>query len=316
MTTLSDGERAIRLERRDDGVGVIRIDVPGESVNTLRGNFAVELDGVLDAVMAEPSITAVVVASGKPDGFVAGADIKQLMVAKSAAEVTALSQAGQRSLNGLAELSKPVVAAIHGACLGGGLELALACHARVASTDEKTKLGLPEVQLGLLPALGGTQRLPRLIGTQAALDLILTGKQLDAKRAQRLGLVDEVVPPSILLEVAVKLALSRTAGPPAPKAGTKRKAAQRSAWDWLAQTIAGECLGEKDRIDIARFLALLDANGVDHSRWQNRSKGWEGRLRMTGRLALQRVVAENGVLATADGEELEAPAEWVAKYSN
>jgi hypothetical protein len=99
-------------------------------------------------------------------------------------------------------------------------------------------------------------------------------------------------------------------------AGTKRKAAQRSAWDWLAQTIAGECLGEKDRIDIARFLALLDANGVDHSRWQNRSKGWEGRLRMTGRLALQRVVAENGVLATADGEELEAPAEWVAKYSN
>jgi hypothetical protein len=99
-------------------------------------------------------------------------------------------------------------------------------------------------------------------------------------------------------------------------AGTKRKAAQRSAWDWLAQSIAGECLGEKDRISIERFLALLDANGVDHSRWQNRSKGWEGRLRMTGRLALQRVVAEAGVLLTADGEELEAPAEWVAKYSN
>ena len=224
MSTLSDGERAIRLERRDDGVGIVRIDVPGESVNTLRGNFAAELDSVLDAVAAEPGISAVVLASGKPDGFVAGADIKQLMVAKSAAEVTALSQSGQRSLNRLAELGKPVVAAIHGACLGGGLELALACHARVASTDEKTKLGLPEVQLGLLPALGGTQRLPRLVGTQAALDLILTGKQLDGKRAQRLGLVDEVVPPSILLEVAVKLALSRTAGPPASKPGAKRKA--------------------------------------------------------------------------------------------
>ena len=224
MSTLSEGERAIRLERRPDGVGVIRIDVPGESVNTLRGNFAAELDSVLDAVQADPALTAVVVASGKPDGFVAGADIKQLMVAKSAAEVTALSQTGQLSLNRLAALDKPVVAAIHGACLGGGLELALACHARVASTDEKTKLGLPEVQLGLLPALGGTQRLPRLIGTQAALDLILTGKQLDGKRAQRLGLVDEVVPPSILLDVAVRLALSRTAGPPRAKPGAKRKA--------------------------------------------------------------------------------------------
>ena len=98
-------------------------------------------------------------------------------------------------------------------------------------------------------------------------------------------------------------------------AGIKRKAAQRSAWDWLAQTIAGECLDDKDRIDISRFLALLDANGVDHSKWTNRNKGWEGRLRMTGRLALQRVVAEAGTLATVDGETLEAPAEWVAKYA-
>jgi len=98
-------------------------------------------------------------------------------------------------------------------------------------------------------------------------------------------------------------------------AGLKRKAAQRSAWDWLAQTIAGECLDDKDRISIDRFLALLDANGVDHSRWTNRNKGWEGRLRMTGRLALQRVVAEAMVLKTADGEELEAPADWVAKYA-
>jgi len=99
-------------------------------------------------------------------------------------------------------------------------------------------------------------------------------------------------------------------------AGTKRKAAQRSAWDWLAQTIAAQCLGEKDKIDIAAFLALLDANGVDHSRWTNRSKGWEGRLRMTGRLALQRVVAEAGVIKLPDGDECVAPAEWVAKYQN
>lgn len=100
----------------------------------------------------------------------------------------------------------------------------------------------------------------------------------------------------------------------AVEAGLKRKAAQRSTWDWLAQTIAGEALGKGDKLDVERFLALLDANGVDHSRWTNRSKGWEGRLRMTGRLALQRVVAEAGILRTADGDELEAPAEWVAKY--
>jgi hypothetical protein len=102
----------------------------------------------------------------------------------------------------------------------------------------------------------------------------------------------------------------------AREAGIVRKAAKRSAWDWLAEQLAGECLGRKDRIDIDAFLAILDANGVDHSRWQNRSKGWEGRLRMTGRLALQRVVAEAGMLKLADGEELVAPAEWVAKFRN
>jgi hypothetical protein len=93
------------------------------------------------------------------------------------------------------------------------------------------------------------------------------------------------------------------------------KVAQRSCWDWLAQELAAECLvGTKISID--RFLALLDANGVDHSRWQNRAKGWEGRLRMTGRLALQKVVAAQGGLKTAEGAMLEAPAEWVAKFTN
>lgn len=98
--------------------------------------------------------------------------------------------------------------------------------------------------------------------------------------------------------------------------GSKSKVEQRSCWDWLAATLAGEILDEKKRLVVERFLRLLDANGVDHSRWTNRSKGWEGRLRMTGRLALQRVVAESGVLHTADGETLEAPADWVAKFKN
>jgi len=97
--------------------------------------------------------------------------------------------------------------------------------------------------------------------------------------------------------------------------GHASKCAQRSTWDWLAQCLAGECNGPDGKLDVARFLVILEANGVDHSRWTNRSKGWEGRLRMTGRLALQRVVAASGVLVVED-DELEAPAEWVAKFQN
>jgi len=214
---------ALRLERRADGVGVIVIDVPGESVNTLRGNFAEELATLLDSVDRSADLRAIVVTSGKADGFVAGADIKALLAARRAEDAAELSRRGQRVLDRLAALDKPVVAAIHGACLGGGLELALACHGRVASTDEKTKLGLPEVQLGLLPALGGTQRLPRLVGTEVALDLLLTGKQLDARRAQRAGLVDEVVPRAILLDVAARAALGRVGKAPEKKGFDRRR---------------------------------------------------------------------------------------------
>src|SRR5690606_36851673 len=113
---------------------------------------------------------------------------------------------GQQLMAEINALPIPVVAAIHGACLGGGLELALACHARVCTDDAKTVLGLPEVQLGLLPGSGGTQRLPRLVGVSTALEMILTGKQLRARQALKAGLVDDVVPHAILLEAAVELA--------------------------------------------------------------------------------------------------------------
>jgi hypothetical protein len=101
----------------------------------------------------------------------------------------------------------------------------------------------------------------------------------------------------------------------AKAAGLANKVAQRSTWDWLAQNLAGECNGPDGKIDIDKFLDILDRNGVDHSKWTNRSKGWEGRLRMTGRLALQRVVAAAGTLQV-EGDEIEAPAEWVAKFRN
>ena len=146
--------------------------------------------------------------SGKKGSFVAGADINMLDACQSREEVVALSRQGQRIFALLEQFPIPIVAAIDGTCLGGGLELAMACHARVCSDNIKTALGLPEVQLGLLPGSGGTQRLPKLVGLQKALDMMLTGKQLRAKQALKSGLVDDVVPSSVLLHVAEQLAIS------------------------------------------------------------------------------------------------------------
>jgi len=190
---------------RDDGIAVITIDLPGESQNTLKAEFVTEANALLDHLEHNPSVQGVVFISGKPGSFIAGADINMLKACQTAAAATELSKAGQRFFDRLENFKTPVVAAIDGACLGGGLELALACHGRVCSDHPKTALGLPEVMLGVLPGSGGTQRLPRLIGIPAALDLMLTGKHLNACKAQRLGLVDDVAPATILLQTAIDL---------------------------------------------------------------------------------------------------------------
>ncbi|MFT5991156.1 MAG: 3-hydroxyacyl-CoA dehydrogenase/enoyl-CoA hydratase/3-hydroxybutyryl-CoA epimerase [Flavobacteriales bacterium] len=197
----------LSLSVRPDGVAVVTIDVVGEAQNTLRGEFTPAFNDIQDQIAGADDVRAVVIISGKKGSFVAGADIEMLRAAKTKEEVTALSTEGQEAFARLAASPVPVVAAIDGACLGGGLELALACSARVATDERHTKLGLPEVMLGLLPGAGGTQRLPRLVGIASALDLMLTGKQLNGKRAKKLGLVNDVVPASILLETAAKLAL-------------------------------------------------------------------------------------------------------------
>jgi 3-hydroxyacyl-CoA dehydrogenase / enoyl-CoA hydratase / 3-hydroxybutyryl-CoA epimerase len=203
-----------RLETPGQGVGVLWMDVPGEPVNTLRGDFESELEELLRRAADDPAITSLVLASGKPDGFIAGADVQMLSRVKTREEGEALSRGGQEAMGRLEQLGKrkPVVAAIHGAALGGGLEVALACTYRIATDDRKTQLGQPEVQLGLIPGAGGTQRLPRLIGIAEALDLILTGKSVRASKARRLGLVDEVVPRPILLEVAKRRAAELASG--------------------------------------------------------------------------------------------------------
>ncbi|WP_448549182.1 fatty acid oxidation complex subunit alpha FadJ [Thalassotalea fusca] len=227
--------KTFSLVRQDNGLAHLIMDVPNETMNTLKAEFADEVSDMLKEIKSDAALKGIILCSGKDDSFVAGADINMLASCQTSAEATALSRQGQMIFDQIEGLTIPVVAAINGACLGGGLELAMACHARVCSDNDKTALGLPEVQLGLLPGSGGTQRLPKLVGIQKSLDMMLTGKQLRAKQALKAGLVDDVVPNSVLIEVAEKLALSGKV-----KLGTKKAKSAKSLVDkFLEKTPVG-----------------------------------------------------------------------------
>ncbi len=190
----------------ESGIAILTLDVPDAPVNTLGPRVAQEFALQLDRLQSDTAVTGVVLISGKPDTFIAGADIEEFTKLRTAAEAEAMSREGQELIDRVAQASKPIVVAINGTCLGAGLELSLACRWRVITDHPKTELGLPEVQIGILPGAGGCQRLPRLIGLRAALDLILAGKSARAMKAYRLGLADEIVPPSILRQTAVAAA--------------------------------------------------------------------------------------------------------------
>jgi len=192
---------------KENAVAVIWMDQPGEKVNKISIDLVDEFKTMLDGFEDDKTVRAIVLISGKPDNFIAGADIEKFKDMTSAAEAEMLSRQGHVLLNRMAAFPKPIVAAIHGATLGGGLEVALACHYRIASDDPKTVLALPEVKLGLLPGGGGTQRLPRLVGLQAALDMMLTGKNIYPRQAKKMGLVDDLIHPYGLLQAAKKAAL-------------------------------------------------------------------------------------------------------------
>src|SRR5687768_100841 len=196
----------------DDGVAILTFDLPNESVNKFNRQVKDEMLALFDRLEKDASVKAAVLLSGKKDIWVAGADIEEFLELETAADAERLSRDGQAMLDRLESMRVPVVAAIHGACLGGGLEAALACAYRIATDHPKTQLALPEVKLGLIPGAGGTQRLPRLIGLRAALDMILTGKNVRAKKAYQIGLVDELVHPSILRTIAVQRAREIAAG--------------------------------------------------------------------------------------------------------
>jgi len=247
----------IRLEGPDaDGVAVIWFDSVGKSVNTLSVSLMPEFDALLDRVINDGSIKAVVLASAKKSGFIAGADIEDLDTVSTAADGAALSRKGQMVMDRMAHLGKPGVAAIHGDCLGGGLEVALSCDARVASNDPKTKMALPEVMLGLLPGAGGTVRLPKLIGLANALDMMLTGKNIRPRRALKMGLVDDVVPPNQLLRAAKKLALKLVSGK--KSSGPKKKFAAKATDAFVDHTPFGRNMA----LTKAREMVMKQTHGL------------------------------------------------------
>ncbi len=257
-------------EIRDDGVVVLSFDRADTSVNAFSQDALIELGDLIERIAIDPP-KAVVIRSAKPSGFIAGADLKEFQEYDRKGTINDAIRRGQATFQKLAELPCPTVAAIHGFCMGGGTEISLACRYRVASNAPSTRIGLPEVKLGIFPGWGGSARLPRLIGAPAAMDLMLTGRTVSASAARAMGLVDKVVEPAALLDAAIELA----------RTGVQRPFKQRAtAWasnTWLARKLLAPQMlkqvarkAKKDQYPAP--FALINV-------WQNAGgKGIQGRL--------------------------------------
>jgi 3-hydroxyacyl-CoA dehydrogenase / enoyl-CoA hydratase / 3-hydroxybutyryl-CoA epimerase len=243
---------AFRLDVAPDGLGVLTFDLPGGKVNKLSREVLVEFSEMLVRLSQDPRVRGLLVQSGKPDVFIAGADIKEFTVLNPD-DASAGSARGQALFEQFARLPFPTIAAINGVCLGGGTEFALACDWRVMSDSPAARIGFPEVRLGLFPAWGGSVRLPRLVGLSTALDLILTSKQLDAPRAKRIGLVDEAVPAAIFDDYARRFARSKIAGGKRAPGSSRRSAAERA--------LEATALGRKLVFKKAREKVLAQTGG-------------------------------------------------------
>jgi 3-hydroxyacyl-CoA dehydrogenase/enoyl-CoA hydratase/3-hydroxybutyryl-CoA epimerase len=291
--------KTMHLDISTDGEAMLTIDLAGEKVNSLSRTMMEEFSEMLDRLEErKDDILGLAIISGKPDNFVAGADIKLLAQIQTAEEGEQMSRAAQQLFNRLEALPFPTIAAINGACMGGGLELALACRYRIVTNDPATQLALPEVQLGVIPGAGGTQRLPRLVGLKTALDMILTGKKIRASKAVKMGLAHEVVPKEVLAKRArqtvrrLGLQWRETGKIEYEPASQKRVAA--TVTDLLLQaTVPGRMLmyrqakaGLQKKIGKhypAPYLALA---AVFYSRGHDFEEGLEIEARYFGRLAV------------------------------
>jgi 3-hydroxyacyl-CoA dehydrogenase/enoyl-CoA hydratase/3-hydroxybutyryl-CoA epimerase len=241
-------EDSLAFHVDDHGTGWLILDAPGEKVNKLTLRSLEQLATLLQEAAAAAGIKGLVVASAKEGQFIAGADVKEIASVRDPEEARRLAARGQEVFQALADLPFPTAAAINGPCMGGGTELALACDLRVAADAETVSIALPEVRLGILPGFGGTQRLPRLVGLRRALDVILTGKNLDARRALRLGVVDRLVPADILWRETARLV--RQAG-----------ATRRRRLPFLERLLQGNPLGRRIIVSAARKQVLQQTGG-------------------------------------------------------
>lgn len=278
-----------------DGIAVVTFDLPGSPVNIFTAAVRDAFPPMLARLQADATVRAIVFVSGKPDSFIAGADAEELGRIGSATEAERLSREGHALLDRVERSRAPVVAAIHGACLGGGLELAMACAYRIATDHPKTTLGLPEVQLGILPGGGGTQRMPRLVGLATALDMMLAGKAVKARKARAIGLVHEVVHPAILRQVALARARELAAGTraiPAPQGGRGAQAALLEG-NSLGRAVvfrkAREQVLAKTRGNYPAPLAILDAVAAGYA---SRERGFAEEARRFGELTQTPVARE------------------------
>ena len=205
-------ENAFNLEILENNIGLLTFDLPGEKVNKFSTSVMQELDNVLDDLVKNSDLKCLMIISAKKGIYIAGADIKEIVTITDLEKGISVSERGNEVFSKLANLPFPTIAVIDGACMGGGTEMSLACTYRLASDSPRTKIALPEVNLGLFPGWGGTQRLPRLIGLQRSLDIILTGRNLDGMRAYRQGMVDKIIPKEQVKETALKFARDVVSG--------------------------------------------------------------------------------------------------------
>jgi len=275
-----------------DGIAILTFDLPGEKVNKLTTTVMNELSVKLGELEGNREIRALVFRSGKPESFIVGADIAEIRDIRDAATGEALARRGQEIFNRLEALPFPTVAAIHGPCLGGGMELALACSHRVISNDPKTALALPEIRLGIMPGFGGTQRLPRLVGLSNALDMILTGKSVYAKKAGKTGLADEVTYKETLLNVAVETA-RKAAGKPRPSGlrGKRpvliRMLESNPLTKQLIYRTAAKNVMHETHGNYPAPIAALDA--IRHGLAKGLEEGFRNEARLLGELAITEV---------------------------
>ena len=235
-----------------DSVLIISLDAPGEKVNTLNEAMMEQFSSLLEEADSDSTIKGIVLISRKDDNFIAGADIEMFKARSTAQEMQQLSWDGHQVLSKIATSKKPIVVAIHGSCMGGGLELSLACHYRIASKHPKTIFALPEVKLGVIPGTGGTQRLPRLIGIQKALGYMLTGRNIFAKSAKKIGLIDELTHKDALEKAAIAAVHTIS------KHGFKRRKDKRSV---VEKILEGNPLGRSIIFNQARKKTLQQTKG-------------------------------------------------------